>query len=157
MTVTAQTNENAALTFNRSGAKVGWSDVLLALRQIEPDLESAIPQPCGDSTKSRSVLPSALSHIPSGLKHRKISATVGGSSENTCNHAGTDRTDLTPQYVRANTAQWTSGEIGPLAKVGRRSSVKAWLSAEQFTDLSTGGCPYLSKDNCAQNKMRRAA
>ena len=96
-------------------------------------------------------LPSTLAHIPSGLKHRKISATVGGSSENTCIHAGTDRTDLTPHYVRANTVQWTSGEIGPLAKVGKRSSVKAWLQ-RNMEDLSTGGCPYLSLDNCTLNK-----
>lgn len=96
--------------------------------------------------------PSPDSMLPSGLKHRKISATVGGSSENTCNHAGTDRTDLTPHYVRANTVQWTSGEFGPLAIDGRRSSVKAWLAAEQFKDLSTGGCPYLSLDHCTLNK-----
>ena len=89
----------------------------------EPSLESAIPQPRGDS--SQSSLFCQAHALPSGLKHRKISATVGGSSENTCNHAGTDRTDLTPHYVRANTVQWTSGEIGPLAIDGRRSVCKS--------------------------------
>jgi len=53
-----QTNENAALTLNRSGVKVDESDVLSALRQIEQALESAIPQPCGDSTQSLPILPS---------------------------------------------------------------------------------------------------
>ena len=148
----AQTNENAPLLFRCRGVKVDESDVLSALRQIEGFwCQSAIPQPCGDSTQSLLLLPSTFA-LPSGLKHRKISATVGGSSENTCNHAGTDRTDLTPHYVRANTVQWTSGEIGPLAIDGIRPSVKAWVTAEQFEDLSTVGCPYLSLDDCTLSK-----
>lgn len=152
---TAQTNENAPLLIRRRGVKVDVSDVSSALRQIRnTGLNLLYRQPCGYSTQSFPLLPSHFA-LPSGLKHRKISATVGGSSENTCNHAGTDRTDLTPQYVRANTVQWTSGEIGPLAIDGRRSSVKAWLAAKQFEDLSTGGCPYLSLDHCTLNKWGR--
>lgn len=148
---TAQKNERRGLMLSRPSLRVGWSDVLSALRQIEQALESAIPQPCGDSTKSLLFLPSPFA-LPSGLKHRKISATVGGSSENTCNHAGTDRTDLTPHYVRANTAQWTSGEIGPLAIGWQKVECKSMVAAEQLADLSTGGCPYLSLDNCTLNK-----
>ena len=60
MSAVAQTNENAPLLFRCRGVKVDVSDVLSALRQSSrARIKSAIPQPCGDSTQSLPLLPSA--------------------------------------------------------------------------------------------------